>query len=139
MHNLTIQSSIELKILSTQFNIAEQELKDKIINTFINREAIGGDQDECGKTLGEIADEPDFRSVCLQIFKNVSHVLLTNISNLVILSTLGDCPQCGCETTEEEQGAFDRVWVETECSNCDYRDSNEPDWDTIRGGHAYDC
>lgn len=139
MHNLTIQSSDELKILSVQFGFTEDELKNKIIDALIDYAVIEGSKEECGKAIGEIVDCYDIVFPLREIFKSISHTLVESINKQYIISTLGDCPTCGCELETYEDGQGRYVWLNTECTNCDYKDSNEPDWDTMRGGYAYDC
>ena len=40
-----------------------------------------------------------------------------------------ECPECGCELDYEEHL--------TKCTNCDYWDNLEPDYDSMSGGYDY--
>lgn len=30
-------------------------------------------------------------------------------------------------------------WTSYECTECGHIESDEPDWDSMKGGHDYDC
>lgn len=139
MHNITLQSSKELGILSSQIGLTQEQLKDRIIETFIKYEAIGGDQGDCGQKLTDVADYDSSRSAIREIFGGMSYILFLNLSQQIIISTLGDCPMCGCETEEEEQVYDKHSWVDIACTNhnCEYKDSNEPDYDILPSGYHY--
>lgn len=52
------------------------------------------------------------------------------IGELVLFSTLDDCPQCGWETESYEDGGYGHTWTVRKCNNsdCDFYESDEPDF-----------
>lgn len=139
MNSLTLRSSSELEILSSQLSITQEELKSKIIENLLDNEVISGDQCDCGKVLTDIIDYNSFKNVINDIFGGMSYILLLNLSIQVLVSTLGNCPECGCELEEIEQQLQGYKWIDKKCNNCSYADTGEPDWDTMQGGYSYDC
>ena len=92
-----------------------------------------------GEQIKNISDHYMVRAATDEIVGSKARYYVDVINTQVLISSLGDCPQCGCELEQEEQGQGRFVWMDTECSNCDYASSDEPDWDTMPGGYAYDC
>lgn len=137
MNHLTLQSSSELNILSQQLSITQEELKFKLIDKLIEFEAIGGDIQDCGNTIIDISDVSSLKSVIKDVFGGMSYILLLNLSQQIIISTLGDCPMCGCELEHTDQMLNKHTWKDTSCSNCDHTDTGEPDWDIAEGGYSY--
>jgi len=50
-----------------------------------------------------------------------------------------ECDECGCEMESEEDSHGKHSWTNFNCSNpnCSNGWSNEPDWDSMPGGHDY--
>ncbi len=138
MNNLTIQETQELTQLAQQFDLSDEKLKVLIIDTFIEYEALGGDQSEAGFRIMDVYDHHCAQAAITEIFNSKEQYLLDIVNKFVIISTLGDCPQCGSELQDHEESQNGIYWLDTECSNCDYSCSNEPDWDCQPGGYAYD-
>lgn len=47
-----------------------------------------------------------------------------------------NCPQCNIELEVVDCGVYKgKLWNEYECPECDYCFSEEPDWDSMPGGH----
>ena len=50
----------------------------------------------------------------------------------------GTCPECGKELYAEEEGDGVYVWNEYYCPDHGLISSDEPDWDSMKGGHDYE-
>lgn len=47
-----------------------------------------------------------------------------------------NCPQCDVEMEMVDFGSYNgKEWYQYECPFCDYCCSDEPDWDSMSGGH----
>jgi DNA-directed RNA polymerase subunit M/transcription elongation factor TFIIS len=48
-----------------------------------------------------------------------------------------ECPECGSSDIDIwEQGSYKgKEWTNYKCNDCDHRWGNEPDWDSMKGGH----
>ena len=42
-----------------------------------------------------------------------------------------ECPECGGCMNGEESFSGRYKWTDFVCSNCEYKEDNEPDWDLI--------
>ena len=46
------------------------------------------------------------------------------------------CPKCGEEMEITDSGTYRHIdWDNAKCTSCGYEDINEPDWDSMAGGH----
>ena len=50
----------------------------------------------------------------------------------------GTCPECGKELYAEQEGDGKHTWNEYYCPDCGLQSSDEPDWDSLKGGHDHD-
>ena len=47
-----------------------------------------------------------------------------------------ECTMCGGETEIIDSGSYNgSVWNHYRCTECGYEESEEPDWDSMPGGH----
>jgi hypothetical protein len=47
-----------------------------------------------------------------------------------------NCPQCDIEMEVVDSGSYKgHTWYDYQCPFCDYCYSEEPDWDSMSGGH----
>lgn len=52
-----------------------------------------------------------------------------------------ECPLCGSDVEVIDSGSYKgKVWYHYECTNpeCQHEESEEPDWDSMPGGHDYE-
>lgn len=110
--------------------------KIKLNNLIIERLCRAGvlqGLEDCGKMIEEIIDGTwgafEVTAFALRVCRNDLKELF---KSLVVMSTEGDCPMCGCDVEVEEEGAWNQVWEIKSCTNCDYSETDEPDWDRDR-------
>ena len=49
-----------------------------------------------------------------------------------------ECPICGGDMEEKDSGGYKGyIWNTVECIECGHIESDEPDWDSMPGGHDY--
>ena len=47
-----------------------------------------------------------------------------------------ECPLCGGNITIIDFGSYKgKIWYHYQCEECYYQESEEPDWDSMSGGH----
>ena len=85
MNTLTLQGSAQLTKLATEHDLTEDELKRKIIDTYIKRKAITGKPEEVGKELMDIADLEASCQAVKDIFGMASNLYVLLISKHKII------------------------------------------------------
>ena len=49
------------------------------------------------------------------------------------------CPECGSDLECIDEGTYKGIdWETLQCPECEYGESDEPDWDIMPGGKDYD-
>lgn len=47
-----------------------------------------------------------------------------------------ECPLCGGSVEVVDFGSYKgKTWYHYKCTECNYEESEEPDWDSMLGGH----
>lgn len=50
----------------------------------------------------------------------------------------GTCQECGSDMEIHDSGMYKKFrWYAYRCPVCGYETSDEPDWDSMKGGHDY--
>ncbi len=97
--------------------------------------------DDCfGHSIQTILDDEkiDPLEFVQQAFPTLKdHSELVQILPSVIFFGTGEnpCPECGCELDVEHDGSGSHSWTNINCTFCDYGDTDEPNWDSMPGGH----
>lgn len=121
----------------------EVSLNGKILNYLLDKELINDEIEDCGLTIKEIYernnDELTHSEIQNMLGSFSSDTILEIIGGLLIWNQLGECPECGCEIEIEEDSHGKHQWENKKCINkeCGYSEINEPDWDSLPGGHDY--
>ena len=142
---ISIQKNDAFRLMSSASGYPENILEEIIIKRLIDEGMMTGDTIDCGLSIQQIAVENKYNAleIVKVLFpegtKNMEVIEL--MDSIYIFGTADDnpCPKCGCECEGTEDGADGHVWTEWKCSNseCDFADTNEPDFDVLPGGYAY--
>ena len=139
MQTVEIKTNKDLKRFATLVGKSNLVvINEVILSKLFELELIGDDNDDCGLTIKEILERSEYDSweFINSLYKSnqQSHdAMLT----LLVINQLNDCQECGCEVEIESDSHGKYDWENKKCTHCDYADSNEPDWDTMPGGHDY--
>jgi hypothetical protein len=142
--DLSIKRNDAFRVLSDATKISISDLEKIIIQGLIDEELIGGELEDCGRSIAEVCNEQGFsvpQIVELLFPGQINQEIPELLDSIFIWGDAVDhpCDQCGCEMEGEEDGHGKHTWTDWECSNpnCDNKISNEPDWDSMPGGHDY--
>jgi len=144
---ITLLKNDAFRVLLEATGMTTMELEKRIIDTMLENGLIESDNMELfTKSVWDVFDEINQTTIEMLSF------LFSDIQTSEELSELlksiyffGDatnhpCEECGCEMIESRDG-YDRIyWSEWDCENpyCENRETDEPDHDTMKGGHDYD-
>lgn len=129
-------------MLERASSVQGKKLESWIIEQLEKAEIIQ-EREDCGKTISELCKQAQTSplEVAMKTFKSFGAAEVYTFSNLTIMSDEENpCPECGCKLEVEHDGADGYEWEEHACSNsdCDYKNTTEPDWDLMPGGADYD-
>lgn len=138
-----IKNNDAFHVLSVSTSISPKQLQNKIIWGLQNEGIIACDDEDCGKTVQELADLNNY--TIHEIIEILFPEQIENqevpelLKSIYIWGIDGGCPDCGCELNVEEDSGDGHTWENKECSNneCEYATSGEPDWDVLPGGKDY--
>jgi hypothetical protein len=152
---ITIKNDEHLKGLACSLGVKSSDLAKLIIKRAIKIGVIHDEKEYCGSKL--VSEFKNFDLNLVQMAKrcivdlafdisllNGENVvlnkrdpyLLADLRELTIWGIHNDCPECGYEMDFTDEGKVGRyIWHERTCLNCGKVISNEPDWDTVSGGH----
>ncbi len=144
---ITLLKNDAFRVLLEVTGMTTMELEKRIFDTMVKEELIELDDfDLVNKSVWEIFNEIDCNTIWVKglLFNDIE----TNENIFELLKSIyffGDgtnhpCEECGCEMIEERDGCNGKYWSEWECENpyCDNKETDEPDWDTMKGGHDWD-
>jgi hypothetical protein len=135
---ITVRNDNHLKDIAAMLRVEPKELAKVIIKIAIDIKVIEDDKEFCGSLLFKEFKNYNFNliqatTVCLN---KHDPFLLADFRELTIWGIHDDCPNCGFEMDFTDEGKVGRfIWHERTCLNCGKVVSNEPDWDTVPGGH----
>ena len=142
---ITIKTNDAFRVLSDASKLSQHELEERILES-LNEEGLFIEGFEmCGKSVAKFMEELGYT------IDETVDVIFPNQENTIEFSELlksiyfwGDaieveCEECGSEMEPEEESHGNKTWTNYKCENpfCDNAISNEPDWDTMKGGHDY--
>lgn len=144
---ISLKRNEALSVLATSTGIQIDELEEAIILRLRDSFWIIGGYEDCGLSLQEVANNngQDVSGLIALILptqrKNTEIPELMHSIFIWGESSENECENCGCEVEEDIQRDGKHTWSAFECSNpnCNNQWSNEPDWDTMKGGKDYDC
>ena len=139
MINVSITENDALRELVKIQKSNPQKISEKIQNALVKEGVLYLGTEDAGLTLNEIADQSGY--AIKYLFKLVYGTegdteQLEFFGALLFLGD-SDCPMCGCDLERETEGLGNKEWENVSCTNCDYADSNEPDWDILPRGYEY--
>ena len=135
--NYTLLDNDSLEHIAKVIGRTEAEISEIVVKTFYDIDIIMS-LDDCGKTIGELIDgEFSVKQAIEHVLGYYNKEIETSFSNLVIWGAAYECPECGCSLDEVPESSSGYEWVDIDCTNCDYADTNEPDWDIMPGGYGY--
>lgn len=134
MENLFLDTSKQLIELSQLVRKDPKDTINAIENGFKSLDADLYENEDAGVCFGEILEQMEIKvsSFTCKFLGRSDKTINELFSNLWFKHTLNDCPECGCEVEEETDGGFGYEWTEKNCTNCEWSESNEPDWDLMR-------
>jgi hypothetical protein len=137
---ITIKRDEALKELASLAHKNHIELAKHIIDKAIEARVISDNKEFCGENLFEIFFDNGYNLIATTLFclGKCDPFLMQNFRNLTVWGMHDDCPECGFDMEfidGEDHGKY--KWHERECLNCGKRVSNEPNWDSVPGGHDY--
>ncbi len=96
------------------------EFTDRIMRVIKQSPGAPNDQDHCGMTIHELAEEDESLVIntTLAAYNLMNPELFMKIGRLQVIGIDGDCPYCGAWTTEVWEGYTKRVTCLNE--RCDY-------------------
>ena len=124
----------------------EKDLEEHILESMKEHLYLDNSFEDCGKTIEDLIIEFDEYSI-----EDVVEILFPDETEndqlkevLKSILFLGDgstnpCDQCGCEMEVQDESQGKYSWQNHNCENpyCDNGSTNEPDWDSMPGGHDY--
>jgi hypothetical protein len=142
----TIRKNDSFSVLLTSIGTTSHNLEDSILNGLINEQLIESSYEDYGKNLQTIIDENDWEMTDFLnvIFpdKQLNSEILELFKGVQVWGCGSEkpCPECGCEMDPFGDGIGTLQWTNWECENpnCDYRETEEPDWDVMPGGIDFD-
>lgn len=147
MDNIVLQENDSLIELSKASGLTTADITERVIYAMDEVFGlIGNQKEDCGKSVKQAADYHgvSVRDIAPEVFRRtnvfITDEIISFIEGLVFWGNAEKpCPECGCELNYEGDSADGYSWVNIDCSNsaCDYATSDEPDWDTMPGGHNY--
>lgn len=95
-------------------------LADQIMTVIMASDAAPNDQDHCGMTIHELAEEDEslVLDVVYEVLGSITPKKVLQIGRLTIIGLDGDCPFCGAYTEEVWDGYTKYVTCHND--NCDY-------------------
>lgn len=130
---ITIKKNDAFSVLQDITRNRITDLESHIIKTLENEQIL--DVEDLGTSLEDVG-EIRYSGVDDLIQLLFSHVQcideIFELSKSIIFMGDQDCPICGSELIHETDGVGKIEWTDTNCSNCTYKTSNEPDWDKNR-------
>lgn len=129
---VTIKRNDAFYVFSLSVNFKDQtRLTNNILHSMLEEGIIGGDNGDCGLTIQQILDEAGYTGdqFMALVFPNLKNTEEAKnlLHSILIMHKNGDCPDCGCETSENRDGGY----VYKDCTNCEWADHNEPDIDIL--------
>ena len=124
----------ELHELTKMADKDEVSLITLILQKLVEEEITEDGIEDAGASVGECLERENKNYVAIALAYELGLRSLAKftaaklIKELVIKSTLDDCPQCGWETEATEDGAYGKTWINRSCNNCDWEENNEPDF-----------
>lgn len=139
---IQIKNDDVFHVLSIATGKTYQVLENLIFTSLMNEGVMDGDVQDAGLNLMFVAEQSGYSIE--DIMEIVFPDLLgnTEVSEMLMAVTFwgleeNGCPDCGCEVETTEDGSDGVTWLEFECTNCEYKSTDEPDWDCLPGGKDY--
>ncbi len=135
---ITIKDNDALEGILLYVPTDKKETIDLIISKLTKDEFLHEPTEEYGKTVGMIIEE--YGGVVLEHLVNVVFPCLSENEEFVFLfsnlmfwgvSKEFECEDCGCEMDLYNFENHGYEWTDLECSVCDRKETNEPDWDNL--------
>jgi len=138
----TIKQNDGLRMLSSITKITTSDLEHRIISKMEEEQLLSGNMEDCGHSVLEVIaqsgyDAQDAINILFpEFYKNEEIIQI--LDSIIVWGNGGDieCPECGCEMIVENESS----WINCKCENsdCGHATTNEPDWDTMKGGKDYE-
>ena len=145
---ITILKNDAFRVLMESTGMTSMELEKRIIDAMVNHDLIDDSNlfETYGLSVWEILDESlcDTDWVKEVIFNDIetNDEIFELLKSIIFwgMGTEHPCGECGSEMTSERDGCDGKYWNEWTCENpcCDNTESDEPDHDTMQGGHDWD-
>lgn len=135
--DIQIKKNDALTVLASSVKLSIKQTESRILS-FLKREFPDISTEVCGYSIVDISKIEGFdikllMNTCFLIHPNNSEV--QELLDAVFVIGFKDCPECGCELVVEKYDENGMSWEDTECTNCPYAISGEPDLDSMPGGH----
>jgi hypothetical protein len=139
---ITIKHDRALLDLSVLTNKHHTDLAKRIYTKAIESGVLKDDTLFAGLNLYEVFSENGHSITAATLFclGKSNQFIQDAFRKLTIWGIHDDCPNCGCEMDIKDECNIGRYhWQERTCTNfwCEKVVSNEPDWDSVRGGKDY--
>lgn len=141
----TIKHNDAFIFLAKAMNLPETKLVKVIYKNMLEEGVMYNDNTIAGFSIKSIFEENAYSEE--QMFNVLFPESKPNQEALQVLSDIifwgsgceHPCPECGCECDVEVDGVGSEIWNEYDCQNseCDYKSSDEPDWEILPGGRKH--
>lgn len=126
---ITLRENNSLHRFCKKYNKTLESVTDKVISTLLRYKLIHDIPEESGETLQYVLDQNDtlLDTFCVACFGSYGHTIGSYVKDFQLWGLHYDCENCGCELEDGK------------CTNCNNDTNDYPDFDSMPGGHDYDC